>query len=285
MSDSRQSPGAALGAIASTLPLLISQPFDFMKVQQQVLAINQKVEIIRGSPLAHTAISQKGWSALYTGFGPALLRTFTFGIGRTYIYYHFVSKAESQDRYHSVSTMRRTACSMTAAFVLTYLLNPLDVILTRMQASPVLKPELAYHYQGLASVPTLLGKDMLKGAFANSLQKSMIAFGMLGTYDQAKSFWANNWGDVTGVKPLAAIFASITGGIFALPFDNIKTKLQVQKEGKEIYRNFLDCFFKTLHRESVWGFYVGYWSFVGRLFVNSLLPIYLLEFLRSRTSS
>eukprot|EP00358_Blepharisma_japonicum_P001053 CAMPEP_0202945568 /NCGR_PEP_ID=MMETSP1395-20130829/6716_1 /ASSEMBLY_ACC=CAM_ASM_000871 /TAXON_ID=5961 /ORGANISM="Blepharisma japonicum, Strain Stock R1072" /LENGTH=127 /DNA_ID=CAMNT_0049645725 /DNA_START=261 /DNA_END=640 /DNA_ORIENTATION=+ len=127
--------------------------------------------------------------------------------------------------------MTRTAYAMTAGFIMTLILNPLDVILTRMQASYVLKPELAYQYQGLASLPNLFGKDMLTGALANSLQKSMLAFGMLGTYDHAKSFWANNWGDVTGVKPLAAMFASIAGGIFALPFDNIKTKLQVQKEG------------------------------------------------------
>ncbi|CAG9323356.1 unnamed protein product [Blepharisma stoltei] len=281
MSDSHSSTRATVGAIATTLSLFISQPLDFMKVSQQIRAMNNKVEIIRGSPLAQSAVAQKGWSALYTGFGPALLRTFTFGIGRTYIYHHFLSSEANQDRYHSVSTISKTVCAMTASFIMAFLLNPLDVILTRMQASYVLTPELAYQYKGLLSVPSLFGNGMLAGALPNSLHKSMLSFGMLGTYDQTKSFLANNWGDVTGVKALAALFASLAGGIFALPFDNIKTKLQIQKEGHEIYRSFSDCFSKTLHRESIWGFYVGYWPFVGKLFISSLLPIYILEFLRS----
>lgn len=77
--------------------------------------------------------------------------------------------------------------------------------------------------------------------------------------------------------------SAVATSIASLPFDNIKTKLQKQKEvdGKLPYSGFLDCAFKTAKFEGVTGFWAGLPTYYFRVGPHAIITLMTSEFLKT----
>ena len=71
----------------------------------------------------------------------------------------------------------------------------------------------------------------------------------------------------------------------ALPIDNIKTKLIVQKankDGRMPFSGIIDCFFKTVKLEGPLALWAGFPAYFLRVAPHTCITLMVLEALRSR---
>ena len=84
-----------------------------------------------------------------------------------------------------------------------------------------------------------------------------------------------------------SIYASLIAGgcasCLALPFDNIKTKLQKMKavDGKLPYSGVVDCFSKSIQKEGVARLWVGLNTFYIRVAPHAIISLVVNDFLRT----
>ncbi|CDQ59562.1 unnamed protein product [Oncorhynchus mykiss] len=59
--------------------------------------------------------------------------------------------------------------------------------------------------------------------------------------------------------------AGIVGVTCVFPIDLVKTRLQNQRQGQQIYKNMMDCLVKTVRSEGYFGMYRGKSNFIFSL--------------------
>jgi solute carrier family 25 oxoglutarate transporter 11 len=272
-------------AQAGVLSTVLTQPFEFMKVHCQLAGKDHRGAQPRGLILARQAIAEHGFHKLWAGVEPALASRANYIAMRLGIYKAVVEKAKKEDRYHSVPVWYKACAAAYAGGLSGFANAPLDLIATRMQADillpeaqrknyPLMPPAVAkvYHEEGI--------RGLWKGSLPTTLKMIALNVGMLAPYDQFLEFSARHVGDLAGVKFVAAYYAAVCGCLLATPFDNVKTKMQVQLPGVHAnpYKNMTDCVMKTFAREGFAGFYVGYWMHVARVGPQAFLALKILEY-------
>ncbi len=76
----------------------------------------------------------------------------------------------------------------------------------------------------------------------------------------------------------ACVISSFLTSFFSLPLDNIKIKLQKQREGE--YAGMRDCFVKTVRREGVRGLWSGMRTYFISITPMSFIILLVIEHLR-----
>lgn len=112
-----------------------------------------------------------------------------------------------------------------------------------------------------------------------------INFGMLGPYDQAKELLSKQFGEFNGIRIASSCIAAFFACVFSLPFDNVKTKYQrmiKNPDGTYPYKNFVDCFSRTLKNEGFLGYYVGFTTFVVRIAPHTIITLLTVDFLTQK---
>jgi hypothetical protein len=86
------------------------------------------------------------------------------------------------------------------------------------------------------------------------------------------------FGDTIANIPVAAVWASFWATCMALPFDNIKTKLQKQfsdpAKNRIHYNGFINCYRTTFIVEGWQGFIVGFYAFYFKILLLTLMVIH-----------
>jgi Mitochondrial carrier protein len=271
----------SIGLLATITATLITQPLDYMKVQAQVQGINQYMYEGRPSALGREAVSRGGLSQIYIGSEALIARSVVYYFPRAYIFTYLVNKKASQDAYNSVHIDSRTLYGFLASYIAGFISNPFELVLLRKQVNHTLSEPRPF--QGLIQSLTISAGEgkagLWTGASVNALKYGGLAAALIPSYDQLIEFWPRVLGESFVNKPFALMMSTLFGALVSLPFDNIKTKYQRQLPGGE-YKSPYDCFLKTAARESLFGLYTGYWFYWGKLSAQSLLIIYLVDFLR-----
>lgn len=272
-------------AQAGVLSTVLTQPFEFMKVHCQLAAKDHRGAAPRGLIIARQVVAEHGFHKLWAGVEPALASRANYIAMRLGIYKKMVDEAQKKDRYHSVPVWYKAYAAAYAGGLSAFANSPLDLIATRMQADTLLPEAQRKNYPLMPPAVAKVYREegifgLWKGSLPTTLKMIALNVGMLAPYDQLVEFAARHLGDLPGIKLLAAYYAAMIGCALATPFDNIKTKLQVQLPGvhKHPYTGMMDCFAKTMAREGIAGFYAGYWMHVARVGPQAFLALKILEY-------
>lgn len=158
---------------------------------------------------------------------------------------------KAQKGSDTTTFLEKAGCSMFAGSFGSFVGNPCDVALIRLQADTSLPVEERRNYTGalnaLRRIPVEEGITACWiGAVPTMARATMLNMSMMITYDTVKEKLDKFYGTSNPFKiqVMSSMMAAINVALFTLPFDNIKTKIQKQKplaDGTMPYKGFIHC--------------------------------------------
>jgi len=113
------------------------------------------------------------------------------------------------------------------------------------------------------------------------LKAVMLNTVMIGPYDQMQERCWNIFGENTFNKWYALIYASIWGAAIALPFDNIKTRMQNQFVDKSLnrmnYSGFWDCCRTSWYTEGSTFSMAGFYTVYAKVLAYGFMTIFMTD--------
>ncbi len=106
---------------------------------------------------------------------------------------------------------------------------------------------------------------------------------MLVPYEECKVRLKPYVGEGYGLYIGSSFLAGFCAAFLSLPFDNMKTKIQKMKagpDGKLPYSGFADCFLKTLRKEGLRRFWVGFPIFYMRVGCHAMITLLVSDTLK-----
>jgi len=179
--------------------------------------------------------------------------------------------------------------SAGSGLIASFIGNPCDLSLIRMQSDFALPVELRRNYKNVfdAIFRTITEEGVTalwKGATPTLLRAATMNLSMLTPYDECKERLSKIFGMNTGTLLLSSAIAGGLAAFVSLPFDNMKTKLQKMKkgpDGKMPYSGVMDCFMKTLKKEKLAGFWAGMLTYYCRVAPHSMITLMTSDFLKN----
>lgn len=177
---------------------------------------------------------------------------------------------------------------MTAGALGSFVGNPCDLALVRMQADSSLPEAERRNYKNVFDAFTRIVSEegvtaLWRGSIPTMSRAISLNTAMLVSYDTAKDAATKALGaDASPFKIQfgSSMIAAVATAVGSLPFDNIKTKMQKQKagaDGKMPYSNMIDCFSKSLAREGVTGFWAGLPTYYFRVGPHAIITLLAAE--------
>ena len=278
-----------IGGVSGMFATCCIQPIDFVKVQLQLQGEGHKGVHLSPFTVARETISKYGVSRLYTGLDSALLRQATYSTSRLGMYKTMMDWGNIEYS-NKVPMWLKSVFSMSAGGIAAVIGNPADLALIRMQSDHTLPADKRRNYTGVFNALTRIKNEegiaaWWKGCTPTVMRAMALNLGMLGPYDQAKETLQSIFGNFRGIGICSSCIAAFLACVFSLPFDNVKTKYQRMIKGADglyPYKNFADCFGKSLKNEGFFGLYVGFPTFVGRIAPHVVITLLSIDFLNSR---
>eukprot|EP01070_Trichotokara_eunicae_P006427 Trichotokara_eunicae@DN4981_c0_g1_i3.p1 len=255
------------------------QPIDMIKV---------RIQIDGGSPLAVASkiVKNDGVKTLYKGLDAGILRQLSYTTARLGLFRTFSDGLKEEGKPLPLS--KKAGAGLAAGGLASFLGNPADLALIRMQSDSMLPMGQRRNYNGVGDTIKKIIKEegffsLWRGATPTVIRAMALNMGMLASYDQAKELLITKTKFKEGYTP--ALMASAVSGFFAvtfsLPFDLIKTRLQKMKPdpltGMMPYKGFVDCFRKTFATGGIRGLYVGYGTYYIRLAPHAMITMIAAE--------
>lgn len=279
----------SIGASAGIISLLLTQPFDTIKVISQIRS-EQLAETGKPSPfhfLSKSTSYRVLFRQLYRGLDSAMVRQFTYTGTRMAIYKSLFYKYQSENG--KVPLQMKSLFGLIAGFCGALVGNPADLILIRMQADLMLPVEHRRGYSNfLEAIIRITREEGVRSLFRGSgptVARAMVLNGtQLSSFDHCKEF-LNEFvqkKDSLQVRVGASAIAGFLAAISSLPFDNIKTKMQKMRKlstGEFPYKNTIDAFNKSIRHEGFFKLWVGFPAFYARLAPRTMIILILQDLL------
>ncbi|KAK3144643.1 hypothetical protein QOZ80_4AG0315850 [Eleusine coracana subsp. coracana] len=210
---------------------------------------------------------------MYRGLSPAFLRHVVYTPLRIVGYEHLRSSLTSGGRESSL--LEKALAGGISGIAAQVVASPADLIKVRMQAdSRLMSQGIQPRYTGIvdafAKIIRAEGfRGLWKGVFPNAQRAFLVNMGELTGYDQAKRVILRKQicDDNMYAHTLASVASGLSATTLSCPADVIKTRMMNQgKEGKDLYRNSLDCLVKTVRHEGVRALWKGFlptWARLG----------------------
>jgi solute carrier family 25 oxoglutarate transporter 11 len=133
----------------------------------------------------------------------------------------------------NISTYQRVYCSLAAGAIGSFIGNPCDLSLVRMQADSTLPPAERRNYKHVFDAFGRIAREegvtsLWNGATPTIARAMALNMSQLVTYDECKQIITKMMGPGhdKAVMFSASMIAAVATSTASLPFDNIKTKLQ-----------------------------------------------------------
>ena len=219
----------------------------------------------------------------------ALLRQVVYGTLRLGIYFNLTEWIkENKNGGANLSVAQRATASLIAGGLGSFVGNPCDLALVRMQADTVLPEAERRNYKNVVDAFTRIVAEegvtsLWKGAVPTMSRAIALNMSMLVSYDTAKDAATAALGD--SASPLqiqfgSSMLAAVATAVGSLPFDNIKTKMQKQKagpDGKLPYPKIADCIRISIAKEGVAGFWAGLPTYYFRVGPHAIITLLAAE--------
>jgi len=227
-------------------------------------------------------VKNEGFSGLYQGLPPALLRHIVYSGIRIGIYEQIRDALKGNS--NEFPLWKKAVAGATAGVIGQFFASPTDLVKVRLQAqrrqllsskisgTTLETPKL---YKGTLDAFSTIAREeglrgLWKGVGPNVQRAALVNLGELATYDQSKELLINNniLGDNLLTHTIAGVMSGLIATIASCPADVVKTRMmnQYMSSAKPIYRNSLDCFMKSVQAEGFFALYKGFlptWARLG----------------------
>ncbi|KAL2557522.1 Mitochondrial uncoupling protein 2 [Forsythia ovata] len=264
----------AISAFSSCFAEFCTIPLDTAKVRLQLqkrATLGEAVGVSKYRGLLGTIATiarEEGLFALWKGIIPGLHRQCLYGGLRIGLYEPVKAFFVGSYYVGDVSLFSKILAAMVTGAIAIAVANPTDLVKVRLQVEGKSPAGVPRHYtgalnayytivkqEGVAALWTGLGPNIARNAIINAAE--------LASYDHVKETILKIPGFTDNV--LTHILAGLGAGFFAVcigsPVDVVKSRMM----GDSVYRNTIDCFFKTLKSEGPLAFYKGFFPNFGRL--------------------
>jgi len=226
----------ATGAAGALSGWMLVHPFDLLKVRKQLLGEAGKGNIGMGR-LAKDIIAKEGPTGLYGGLSAAVARQLSYGNLRLGLYQTFKEAAFGKER--DPTGVSKLGLGLASGGVASFLSNPIEVSLVRMQADGRLPAAERRNYSNVFSALYRIGAEdgaaaYMAGVGPTVARAMIVNMFQVGGYDVAKTAYAEHLG-ISGV-PLhcsASLTAGFVYSVATLPLDTAKTRMQNQAPGPD----------------------------------------------------
>jgi solute carrier family 25 oxoglutarate transporter 11 len=240
--------------------------------------------------IAKEIYSSKGsMKPFYAGLDSALLRQAVYTSTRLGLFYSIKDYLKKRNNGKEPSAIANACMSLFAGAVGSFVGNPADLALIRMQSDNNLPVEERRNYKNVFDALFRTVKEegiytLWRGSMPTVIRAMAMNFSLLVPFEEIKKLLKPK---VKNEK-LRSIYASCIAGLCAtvlsLPFDNIKTKLQKMKRGADgrlPYDGVLDCAKKTAQKEGILKLWVGISTFYVRVAPHAVISLVTNDFLRN----
>lgn len=272
------------GGISGMVATAVIQPIDTIKVRIQIMGENLTKGSKNPISVGRSIIKAEGVNGLYKGLGSALFRQATYGTARLGLY-----KSIYEMRMRDVGEVplyEKSLISIFAGFVGALIGNPSDLILVRFQSDSTLPPEQRRNYKNLFDAFVRIIKEdgvkrLWRGSVPTVVRGVSMNLGQLASFDQFKEMMISFRGKWDMLAQMTTVVAAgIVCAVVSLPSDNLKTKLMKMKkreDGTFPYKGFMDCLFKSVKREGVFGLWIGLPTYIIRVGPHSIVSLLMLD--------
>lgn len=228
-----------------------------------------------------------GIKRFYSGIDSAITRQIFYTTARLGIYKSIFQYYKDKNHGHDPSLLEKAISAVVAGLIASFIGNPADLSLIRMQADCALPLAERRNYTNVINAFTRIAQEegvttLWRGSVTTMFRAVFLNLGMLAPYDEAKER-LNEWrGEQNSNKLYASAIAGFFASFFSLPFDNAKTKMQKMKpnaEGVLPYKNILDALKKTVNSEGFVGLYSGFPTYYVRIAPHAMITLLIQDYL------
>lgn len=177
--------------------------------------------------------NEGGIRALYAGLDAALTRQAVYASARLGLYFNFSEYWKKQNNGGNLTFTQKAGSSLLAGALGSFIGNPCDLTLVRMQADSTLPEAERRNYKNVFDAFGRIVKEegitaCWKGSVPTMLRAMSLNCAMLVSYETMKERMTEIFGKDAQFKILfsASFATAIATSVCSLPFDNIKTKMQ-----------------------------------------------------------
>lgn len=181
-------------------------------------------------------MKEGGVKAFYAGLDSAILRQVVYGTLRLGIFFNLSEYYKKQNNGGNLTAFQKVSASLIAGSFGSFIGNPADLCLVRMQADSTLPVDQRRNYSGVFNALSRIVNEegvtaLWKGAVPTIVRASALNIAMMVSYETAKEKIIERIGNSSPMKVniMASMVSAFCTAFFSLPFDNMKTKIQKQK--------------------------------------------------------
>lgn len=231
-----------------------------------------------------------GMKGLYAGLDSALLGRSVYLFTRNLVYKVIYDRFKPAKASNDLTGREKAVIGAIAGTIAAIVSNPFEVALIRQQTDGALPLERRRNYgsfvDAYAKITNEGGLAIMKGVVPAIWRSIALNISMSGPFNYFNEAMFNCFGDTDANGPIALIPAALFGTAVALPFDNIKTRLQYAfpepGQNRLNYQSFIDCARKVILFEEWTGFYPGFYAYFVRTYFYGLTTILAMDYLTSR---
>lgn len=237
--------------------------------------------------VAREVFAEGGAGAFYKGLDAAIMRQLVYGTLRLGIYFNLTEHFKEKNGNGTTTFLQKAGSSLFAGTFGSFIGNPADLALVRLQADSTLPVEERRNYKGVFDAVKRISAEegvpaLWKGAVPTMSRACSLNIAMMVSYDTAREKLEASLGKDRKytVSFAASMVSACCTAFFSLPFDNMKTKIQKQKAGPDgvlPYKNLADCFTKSMAKEGVTGFWAGLPTYYFRVGPHSIITLLAAE--------
>ena len=277
-----------VGGASGMTATCFTQPIDFTKVQIQLSSKEGRST----SPFKNAARIYKsgGVKAFYAGIDSALLRQAIYCSTRIGLYFVLTDMVRARND-GKLPGIHKISCSFISGGIGSFVGNPCDLALVRMQADKRLPAEERRNYKNVFDAFARIVKEegllaCWNGAGPTVVRAIAMNVSMMATYDEAKERITHFFPqfNLRVIQLLASMCAGVACAVASLPPDNIKTKLQnmpIQEDGTYPYKGVIDCAISTARNEGILKYWVGLPTYTMRVGPHAFITLLVAEQLKS----
>lgn len=242
--------------------------------------------------MARTILQKEGPRGFYAGISAAYARQIVYGSARLGLFRTFSNWFKDLNNGGAVPAYQKVLAGIGAGALGSFIGNPTELSLIRMQADATLPPAERRNYRGIFdAVRRIVAEEgvtgLWKGSSPTVVRAMALNVAMLATSDEVKERLAPHY-SARATSVISAIISGVAASVASLPFDMIKTRLQKQKPGADgslRYTGFLDCARKIAAEEGAAAFYTGLGTYITRIAPHAIVTLLVLDALNDAVTS
>jgi solute carrier family 25 oxoglutarate transporter 11 len=161
------------------------------------------------------------------------MRQVVYGTLRLGIYFNMIEYYKKKNGAETTTFTQKAQASLLAGCLGSFIGNPADLSLIRLQADSTMPPEDRRNYKGVFDAISRISSEegvtaLWKGAVPTMTRACSLNIAMMVSYDTAREQLEARLGKDRKytVAMSASMVSACCTAFFSLPFDNMKTKIQ-----------------------------------------------------------